>query len=250
MNFYSKRPFEYTFDTFEDMVNKTIFKKEFAYTGMIIDLVNDCEKKKKGIYVLEDTSDPTNPDNWKLLEEPHKFKVITLCGSSKFKEEFIEVAEKLSLEGNIIISLGLFGHADNKYDTVITDEIKEMLDKAHMQKIEMSDAIFVINKNGYIGKSTKNEIKYAMSLDKEVIYLEPTKYIFKGTFDSFRHLVFNTVYGKIKPSNGDVYIVGHAGRIMRDDLTCVVYNSFFERWERINILDCEIIKENNNYEID
>ena len=90
------------------------------------------------------------------------YEVVTLCGSSKFEKEFIEAAERLTLEGKIVISLGLFGHADNKYDTVITDGVKVMLDDMHRSKIQMSDSIFVINVNGYIGESTRNEILYAV----------------------------------------------------------------------------------------
>ena len=107
-----------------------------------------------------------------IINNKKKFKVITLCGSSRFKKEFIEVAEKLSLEGNIVISLGLFGHADNKFDTVITDEIKTMLDEVHKQKIDMSDAIYVINPGGYIGESTRSEIEFAKSLGKEIYYFD------------------------------------------------------------------------------
>lgn len=97
------------------------------------------------------------------------FTVITLCGSTKFKEDFIRVSEELCLSGNIVISLELFGHADGK---VITPEIKEMLDRAHRAKIDMSDAIYVINKGGYIGESTKGEIEYAKEKGKRIIYME------------------------------------------------------------------------------
>lgn len=100
------------------------------------------------------------------------FNVITLCGSSKFKEDFIRVEEELSLLGNIVISLGLFGHADGKFETVITPEVKEMLDKAHRAKIDMCDAIYVINKDGYIGESTRGEIEYAKENGKRIIYME------------------------------------------------------------------------------
>lgn len=100
-----------------------------------------------------------------------KIKVITLCGSTKFKKEFIEIAEKLSLEGNAVLSVGLFGHADNKFGSVITPVIKKMLDEAHKAKIEMSDEIFVINPCGYIGDSTKSEIDYAQKLGKPIKYL-------------------------------------------------------------------------------
>ena len=86
-----------------------------------------------------------------------KYNVITLCGSTKFKEDFIKQQKRLTLEGNIVISVGLFGHAgDNE---VWTEGTKEMLDDMHKRKIDMADEIFVINKNGYIGNSTKSEIE-------------------------------------------------------------------------------------------
>ncbi len=99
-----------------------------------------------------------------------KYKVITLCGSTKFKDDFMETQKRLSLEGNIVISVGVFGHADN---IVLSDSEKEMLDDLHKRKIDMCDEIFVINKNGYIGSSTKSEIEYANITGKKVNYLEP-----------------------------------------------------------------------------
>ena len=101
-----------------------------------------------------------------------KYKVITLCGSTKFKEQFLEVQKRLTLEGNIVISVGLFGHSGD--DEAWTEGTKEMLDDMHKRKIDMADAIFVINVNGYIGDSTLSEIKYAKMRGKEIIYFEPT----------------------------------------------------------------------------
>ena len=99
-----------------------------------------------------------------------KYKVITLCGSTRFKEDFLKEQKRLSLEGNIVISVGLFGHSgDNE---VFTEGVKEMLDDMHKRKIDMADEIFVINKNGYIGSSTKSEIQYAIDLRKPVKYME------------------------------------------------------------------------------
>lgn len=98
--------------------------------------------------------------------------MICLCGSSKFKDDFIRVGEDLTLQGNIVIGLSLYGHAEHKFDTVITPEIKTMLDDMHRQKIDMSDAIFVINKNGYIGNSTQREIAYARFHNKPIYYME------------------------------------------------------------------------------
>lgn len=100
------------------------------------------------------------------------YKVITLCGSTKFKDEFIKIQKRLTLEGNIVISVGLFGHADEEFGTTITAEVKEMLDDMHKRKIDMCDEIFVINKDGYIGSSTRSEIEYAKGIVKKVRYLE------------------------------------------------------------------------------
>lgn len=101
-----------------------------------------------------------------------KYKVITLCGSTRFKDEFMKIQKDLTLQGNIVISVGLFGHADREFGTVITDEVKIMLDDMHKRKIDMADEIFVINKDNYIGSSTKSEIEYAIKTGKKVNYLE------------------------------------------------------------------------------
>ena len=99
-----------------------------------------------------------------------KYKVITLCGSTKFKQQFLEVQKKLTLEGNIVISVGLFGHSgDNE---VWSEGTKQMLDDMHKRKIDMADEIFVINVDGYIGDSTRSEIEYAKSTGKLINYLE------------------------------------------------------------------------------
>lgn len=99
------------------------------------------------------------------------YKVITLCGSTRFKDQFFEAQKRLTLEGNIVISVGLFGHSGD--DEVWAEGTKEMLDDMHKRKIDMADEIFVINVDGYIGSSTKSEIDYALSHGKEVKYWEP-----------------------------------------------------------------------------
>ena len=98
------------------------------------------------------------------------YKVITLCGSTRFKEQFLEVQKRLTLEGNIVISVGLFGHSGD--DEVWTSGTKEMLDDMHKRKIDMADEIFVINVGGYIGTSTRSEIEYARRTGKVVRYFE------------------------------------------------------------------------------
>lgn len=101
----------------------------------------------------------------------NNYEVVTLCGSTKFKDDFMRAQKRLTLDGCIVISVGLFGHADNDYDTgVITDSVKEMLDDMHKRKIDMSDRIHVINRDGYIGKSTRSEIEYAKAHGKKITY--------------------------------------------------------------------------------
>lgn len=98
------------------------------------------------------------------------YKVITLCGSTKFKEDFLREQKRLTLEGCIVISVGLFGHSGD--DEVWSEGTKAMLDDMHKRKIDMADEIYVINKNGYIGSSTKSEIEYAIKTNKKVNYME------------------------------------------------------------------------------
>ena len=95
--------------------------------------------------------------------------IITMCGSTKFKDEFMAAQKELTLEGHIVISVGCFGHADP--DPRI-EPLKDMLDKMHFEKIDMADAIYVINVDGYVGSSTSREIEYAKSQDKLILFHE------------------------------------------------------------------------------
>ena len=102
-----------------------------------------------------------------------KYPVVTLCGSTRFKEQFLEAQKRLTLEGNIVISVGLFGHSGDK--EVWSEGTKEMLDDMHKRKIDMADSIYVINVGGYIGESTRSEIEYAKQKGKGILYLENSK---------------------------------------------------------------------------
>lgn len=93
-------------------------------------------------------------------------KIITLCGSLKFKKEMMIVAERMALEGNCIIT-PVYPISENYKRT---EEQLEKLKKSHLKKIELSDAILVVNVNNYIGDSTKLEMDYAQKLGKEIIY--------------------------------------------------------------------------------
>jgi len=95
-------------------------------------------------------------------------EVITICGSLKFQKEMMIVAEELALKGNCVLT-PVYPVIEN---IEITEEQIAMIKEAHFKRIELSDAIYVINKDNYIGKSTQLEIEYAQKLGKEIIYLE------------------------------------------------------------------------------
>ena len=96
-----------------------------------------------------------------------KYKVITLCGSTKFKKTFDKVNLLATLDNRIILQPGCYAHYDNIH---ITDEEKEKLDILHKEKILMSDCIIIINDNNYIGLSTKSEINYALHNNIPIYY--------------------------------------------------------------------------------
>lgn len=105
-----------------------------------------------------------------------KYNVITLCGSSKFKNEFLEAQRDLTLKGNIVLSVVFFEHMEN-WSSMGEEKVNEtinMLNEMHKEKIDMSDEIFVINVGGYIGETTKSEIDYAKKKGKKISYLEKT----------------------------------------------------------------------------
>lgn len=93
-------------------------------------------------------------------------KIICLCGSMRFTEIFKAKEQAISLEGNIALTPLLWmNKASDKY--------KEICDKTHKHKIDICDEVFVINKDGYIGESTRNEIEHAFKKGKVINYLEP-----------------------------------------------------------------------------
>ncbi|WP_183586285.1 hypothetical protein [Paenibacillus rhizosphaerae] len=94
-------------------------------------------------------------------------RVITLCGSTKFKRQFEQVNAYLTLKGNIVISLAFFEQSEGM---ALTPEQAELLGDLHFKKIDMSDEIFVIDVGGYIGSSTEREIEYAERNGKTVRY--------------------------------------------------------------------------------
>lgn len=95
-------------------------------------------------------------------------KIITICGSMKFVREMMEISEKVELQGNVVL-MPIYNNSRPNKEAFTNEEVL-ILDKMHRERIKLSDAILVVNVNGYIGSSTKSEIEYAKSLNKEVIY--------------------------------------------------------------------------------
>ena len=96
-------------------------------------------------------------------------KKICLCGSTKFKEQFLKVAHDLTLDGYIVTMPNIFIHSDNEQ---ISQEELNYLNEIQLAKIVDADIIYVINYNGYIGESTYKEIQWALQLGKTIKYLE------------------------------------------------------------------------------
>jgi|LSQX01.1.fsa_nt_gb hypothetical protein len=93
-------------------------------------------------------------------------KVITICGSMRFDSEMKEIAKVLEIENNFCVLQCIYNEGNKPFDS----ETVKKLALAHYKKIDLSDAIYVVNIDGYIGESVKEEIQYALSKNLEIIY--------------------------------------------------------------------------------
>lgn len=98
-------------------------------------------------------------------------KIVCLCGSTKFKEEFVRANMEETLSGNIVLSVGAYMHADN----VLLEPQKRGLDILHLRKIDLANEVFFLNVRGYVGKSTARELAYACWLHKVLRWLDEEK---------------------------------------------------------------------------
>ena len=93
--------------------------------------------------------------------------VVCMCGSTRFKDDFLEWNKKFTLQNFIVVMPGVFAHSGDE----ITEEQKEKLDQLHKRKIAMADCVFVVDKDGYIGNSTREEIGFAKALGLDIFYM-------------------------------------------------------------------------------
>ena len=139
------------------------YKDILKSVGVIID---DCKYDYNGIY--KKFLNIFDTDLVRFLKSKHR-KIVTICGSSKFKDEILKANQDLTMLGYMVFIDGVFAHADN---VEMFEEEKKQLDDLHKEKILISDAIYVVNKDGYIGDITKSDIEYAKEHNKEIMYLE------------------------------------------------------------------------------
>lgn len=113
-------------------------------------------------------------------DDDDKPLIVTLCGSTRFYSQFQQANFDETMAGRIVLSVGFYPHGKasetaHGESVGITAEQKVALDTLHKQKIDMSDEILVLNVGGYIGDSTKSEIRHAVAAGKTIRWLEPDK---------------------------------------------------------------------------
>lgn len=96
--------------------------------------------------------------------------IVTLCGSTRFWEAFRKANHDETMAGRVVLSVGCDAKSED-----ITSEQKVQLDRLHFVKIKMSHEILVLNVDGYVGDSTRNEIAYAVLEHKGIRWLEPDR---------------------------------------------------------------------------
>lgn len=93
-------------------------------------------------------------------------KVVTICGSMKFKDKMMEVTRDLEIKNKYVVIQCVY--SNDRFN----EEEQVLLANLHYKKIDISDVIYVVNVDGYIGTSIKKEIEYAKSLNKKIIYMK------------------------------------------------------------------------------
>lgn len=109
-----------------------------------------------------------------VSEDIERPEIICLCGSSRFIELFAVLGWEFEKEGKIVVGLHLLPASYTKVKDHLAEHegVAAQMDELHLRKIDLSDRVFVVNKDGYVGDSTRREIAYARSVGKPIVYLE------------------------------------------------------------------------------
>lgn len=106
------------------------------------------------------------------VEAEKPIKVVTICGSTRFKDDIQRARERETLNGHMVLGPDVFLHEESEDIppgwTIRVD--REMLEELHLAKINVCDEVLVVNPNGYIGESTARQIMHARDIGRPVRY--------------------------------------------------------------------------------
>ncbi len=112
---------------------------------------------------------------------PDKPVVVTICGSTRFRDQLNAARRAETLAGHIVLSSEVYFKDDpdlERMGDAASLRLKEAMDELHLRKIDLSDEVLILNVGGYIGESTRREWDYALRMRKRVRFLEP-----RGRYD-------------------------------------------------------------------
>ena len=147
------------------------------FNGTLEKMESD-KKKIKALKVKLKQADEIIAELEYKKEEKKGPKIVCLCGSTRFMKQFFDAGWDFTLKGYIVLSVGVCKHTDAEGGhgaEAISQETADKLDELHLRKIDMADEVYILNVDGYIGKSTAKELKYALEHDKFVCFLERDK---------------------------------------------------------------------------
>lgn len=131
-----------------------------------------CNKNAMSAKRQEELSDANNPQ--KAWPRAYNFPIVVcLCGSTRFMDAFFDEGWRLTLEGKIVLSVGVCKHAKHHGAEALGQDVADRLDDLHLRKIDLANEVRILNVGGYIGPSTSRELQYAIDKGKSITFLEP-----------------------------------------------------------------------------
>ncbi|WP_020580171.1 hypothetical protein [Actinopolymorpha alba] len=132
-------------------------------------------------------------------------RIVCLCGSTRFRDEFAVANRQQTLAGRIVLAPGVFGHSGDS----LTEDDKARLDELHLRKIDLAHSVLVVNPGGYIGESTRREIEYARRTGKPVAFMydangEPREPCRRHDEEGFPILIVDTGATDLTPDADEV----------------------------------------------